>query len=201
MSVDPDNAGPPVHALRDPLRIFYVDDDPILREFAVMNLTTDQAVLETAADGAEALAKIEGARPDIVLLDLEMPRLDGFETLRRLRADPRHRELPVIVVTSREDIDAIERAFGAGATSFAVKPMNWRLLSHQIRYTHRSALNERRLAEGRADAASRLTRLAAEGAQFISQALARDPDLRAAALGFARAADAALNLDAASKAA
>jgi DNA-binding response OmpR family regulator len=174
------------------MRILFVDDDPILREFAVVNLTTDTARVDVAADGEGALAAIAAAPPDIVLLDLDMPESDGLAVLARLRADPRWRDLPVVVVTGREDVDAVERAFGAGATSFVVKPLNWRLLAQHLRYAYRSAANERAMAEGQAAAAGQLARLAAEGAQFIAAALAREPELRGAAMPFARAADAAL---------
>ena len=201
MSVEPEAAGPFFYVLRDAVRILYADDDPILREFALVNLSTEHAVLDTAADGAEALAKIEAQAPDIMLMDLEMPVMDGWETLRRLRANPKTRDLPVIVVTGREDVEAVDRAFSAGATSFVVKPLNWRLLSHQLRYVHRGAVAEREMAEARLAATAQLARLAAEGAQFIQRALARDPSLRAAALSFAKAADAALNADEPSKAA
>jgi DNA-binding response OmpR family regulator len=195
MAVHPDDAGPFFYVLSETMRILFVDDDPILREFAVVNLATEHASVETAADGAEALATIRRAAPDIVLLDLETPNLDGFAVLKALRAAPEHRELPVIVVTGREDVDAVDRAFAAGATSFVVKPLNWRLLSHQLRYVHRTALNEREMAIGRAAAAAMLTRLAAEGAQFVAMAMARDPSLKAAAVSFAKAADAALKHD------
>lgn len=201
MAVHPDKSGPFYDVLQDPMRILFVDDDPILREFAQVNLSTEQASVDLAANGAQALEAIAAAAPDIVLLDLEMPELDGFEVLARLRADPRWQALPVIVVTGREDVDAVDRAFGAGATSFVVKPLNWRLLSQQLRYTHRTALNAQSLAEGHALAADRLARLAAEGAQFIAAALAREPALRSAAVAFARAADAALKPDEAARAA
>jgi CheY-like chemotaxis protein len=193
MAAHPDSAGPFFYVLREPMRILFADDDPILREFAVVNLTTEHATVETAGDGAAALARIEAEAPDILLMDLEMPGMDGFEALRRLRAQPRFRDLPVIVVTGREDVDAVDRAFEAGATSFVVKPLNWRLLSHQLRYVHRTARGEREVAAAHAAATAQLARLAAEGAQFIARALARDPGLRPAAVSFARAADAALN--------
>jgi DNA-binding response OmpR family regulator len=190
MAVDPDSDGRIFHVLQETMRILFVDGDPILREFAVVNLTSQHVTVETAPDGAAALAQIEAAAPDIVLLDLEMPTVDGFEALRRLRADPSLRDLPVVVVTGREDIDAVARAFEAGAASFVVKPLNWRLLGHQLRYVRRGAAKDRAAAEDRAQ--GRLARLAAEGAQFISQALTRDPGLRPAAVAFARAANAAL---------
>ena len=180
MAVHPDNAGPFFYVLREAVRILFVDDDPILREFAVVNLASEHAVVDTAKDGVAALAAIEANTPDIVLLDLEMPTLDGFGVLKALRADARWRDLPVIVVTGREDVEAVDRAFGAGATSFVVKPLNWRLLSHQLRYVHRMATNERLLSESREAMATQLMRLASHGAHFIAQALARDPSLRPA---------------------
>jgi DNA-binding response OmpR family regulator len=192
MAVHPDDAGPFFYVLSETMRILFVDDDPILREFAVVNLATEHASVETAPDGAEALSAIAAKAPDIVLLDLEMPSVDGFQVLKTLRASPEHRDLPVIVVTGREDVDAVDRAFAAGATSFVVKPLNWRLLSHQLRYVHRTAMNERQMAASRAEATGMLTRLAAEGAQFVAMAMARDPSLRGAAVSFAKAADAAL---------
>ena len=192
MAAHPDNAGPFFYVLQDVRRILFVDDDPILREFAVVNLSTDQATVETAQDGVAALEAIEAAAPDIVLLDLEMPNLDGFEVLRRLRADPRHQHLPIVVVTGREDVDAVDQAFEAGATSFVVKPLNWRLLSHQLRYVHRAARHERQLAEREHEVVEQLQDLAAEGARFIAEALPQNPGLRAQAVSFAKAADEAL---------
>jgi DNA-binding response OmpR family regulator len=192
MAVHPDKAGPFFYVLQDVRRILFVDDDPILREFAVVNLSTDQATIETAPDGVAALEAIEAATPDIVLLDLEMPNLDGFEVLRRVRADPRHQYLPIVVVTGREDVEAVDQAFQAGATSFVVKPLNWRLLSHQLRYVHRAARNERRLAEREGEVRERLQELASEGARFIAEALPQNPGLRPQAVSFAKAADEAL---------
>lgn len=195
MSVNPDNAGPFFYVLREAIRILYVDDDPILREFAVVNLATERASVETAADGRAALAAISGEPPDLVLLDLDMPEMDGFQVLESLRADPRFRELPVIVVTGREDVEAVDRAFAVGATSFVVKPLNWRLLSHQLRYVHRSAMNEKTLSAERANAQAMVARLAAHGTRFVATALARDPALKPAAVAFARTVDAALRTD------
>jgi DNA-binding response OmpR family regulator len=192
MAAPPDTAGSFYYVLQDTMRILFVDDDPILREFACVNLATEKATIDTAPDGEAALTAIRANRPDIVLLDLEMPILDGFGVLNALRADPRTRQLPVIVVTGREDIEAVDRAFEAGATSFVVKPLNWRLLSHQVRYVHRTALHDQHTAEQRSATAEQLFALAREGAQFIAEALAVDPSLRPAAVSFAKAADAAL---------
>jgi signal transduction histidine kinase len=132
-------------ARQEPLNLLFVDDDAILREFALENLGVHWSDMSVAADGVEALASIRSSTPDIVLLDLEMPRIDGFGVLRALRADHATRSLPVIVITGRADEHSIERAFSAGATSFLVKPINWRLLVHQIRYVNRAAQNEQSL--------------------------------------------------------
>jgi DNA-binding response OmpR family regulator len=193
MAVDTDSACPSAHVPSAPVRILFVDDDPILREFAIANLASDETLIEAAADGAATLAAVEADPPDMLVLDLELPDVDGFHVLRSLRADPAFRGLPIIVVTGREDVDGVERAFEAGATSFAVKPLNWRLLAQQLRYVYRTAINEKDLFEGRAATARQLMRLAAEGAQFITQALNCEPNLKDAAVSFAKAADEALN--------
>jgi CheY-like chemotaxis protein len=192
MPVHPDEAEPFFYVRQEDLRILFVDDDPILREFAMVNLASDRATVETAPDGAAALAAIEAAAPDILLLDLEMPELDGLEVLRRLKADPRHGALPVVVVAGREDIEAVDRAFAAGATSFVVKPLNWRLIAHQLRYVHRTAQLQRLAADREGQAVRQLQEVAAEAAKFLALALAHEPDLKPAAAAFAKAAETAL---------
>jgi len=159
------------HVLQDELRVLFVDDDPILREFALVHLSTDKAEVKAVGDGDEALALLADWPADIVLLDLEMPRLDGFEVLRRLAESGRLRDLPVIVVTGREDIAAIDRAYAAGATSFVPKPLNWRLLSYQIRYVRRAYETERgsRAALNASDA--KLAGLARQTSRLLSCAL------------------------------
>jgi DNA-binding response OmpR family regulator len=180
------------------LRLLFVDDDPILREFAAVHLATENSSIDTAADGEEGLARIAEQMPDLVLLDLEMPRIDGFEVLRRLRADPATEHLPVIVVTGREDTGAIDRAFDAGATSFVAKPINWRLLSYQVRYVHRTCANEAelleervRISQARQQAEAGLREVAREGSRFLAAALRTSPDLREAAADFAAAVETA----------
>lgn len=123
-------------------RLLFVDDDPILREFAQVNLATATAEVDVAEDGVAALELLQRCRYDLLLVDLEMPRLDGFGLLEMLRANPATAHLPVIVETGREDVEAIDRAFRTGATAFVTKPLNWRLLSYQIKFTLRAARAE-----------------------------------------------------------
>ncbi len=137
------------YVLQDEARILFVDDDPILRAFAQVNLATPTTEVDLAADGAAALESLKTGRYDLVLLDLEMPGIDGFEVLTRIRSDPSLKDLAVIVQTGREDVEAIDRCFHLGATSFVMKPLNWRLLAYQIRYVLRA---EREASSGRAAA-------------------------------------------------
>ncbi|HEX7761876.1 MAG TPA: response regulator [Caulobacteraceae bacterium] len=197
MSSPPDKDGTFFYVLQDALKIIFVDDDPILREFAVVNLTTEHATVATASDGEEALKVVEAFQPDVMLLDLEMPHMDGFEVLDRLRASETWRRLPVIVATGREDVGAVDRAFQAGATSFVVKPMNWRLLSYQIRYVQRAAVSQAQLLAvhqaSASDTEQQLQRLARESSRFLTAALTQEPSLRPLAAQFARIADEVLS--------
>jgi PleD family two-component response regulator len=80
-----------------------------------------------------------------------MPGMDGFTVLKRMRDDAALRHVPVVVQTGREDVEAIDRCFHLGAASFVMKPLNWRLLTYQIRYVLRA---ERRATTERAVAAA-----------------------------------------------
>jgi CheY-like chemotaxis protein len=180
------------YVLKDALRILLVDDDPILREFAIVHLSSESAQLQTAADGVEALEALARTPADIVLLDLEMPNMDGFEVLRRMQENPRTADIPVIVVTGREDVGAIDRAFEAGATSFVVKPINWRLLSYQIRFVRRAWKTQNHLTRAHREARTgsqlvgdALGDMARETAQFVDVAVAAAPQLREAAGAYA----------------
>jgi len=141
------DAGEFFYVLDEPLHLLFVDDDPILREFAQVHLASEKGRVSVAADGEEALTHIRSEGCDLVLLDLEMPRLDGFQVLDALRADESTARLPVIVITGREDVVAIDRAFEKGASSFIVKPINWRLLNYQIRFVDRAHRAERQLLD------------------------------------------------------
>ena len=90
-------------------------------------------------NGTDALAAALKQDVAIVLLDVDMPGLDGNEVCRRLRADPRFRSVPVVMVTGHQDSDAIRCAFEAGATDFISKPVNWALLPRRLEYILRNA--------------------------------------------------------------
>lgn len=123
-------------------RLLVVDDDPILREFAASNLATPKVEVEVAGNGDEAWHRLAKGNFDIALIDLDMPVMDGFELIGLVRADERLKHLPLVIATGREDMGAVDRAYAAGATSFVVKPLNWRLVSHQLSYVLRASRNE-----------------------------------------------------------
>ncbi|KAA2236670.1 ATP-binding response regulator [Salinarimonas soli] len=132
-----------VYLFDRPTRVLVADDDPIMREFAIAQLAHPGGTIVTAADGEEAWAILEREPAfDLVLSDLEMPVLNGFGLVERIRTSERHAHLPVVVITSRDDMFAIDRAYEVGATSFAVKPVNWRLLAYQLRYVLRGSRME-----------------------------------------------------------
>ena len=133
---------PWTYVLDEPLRILVVDDDPILREFSSVYLSTPSATIETACDGIAARMLLGQADYDLLLLDIEMPNLDGLSLLEEIRSDERLSHLPVIMLTGHDDIASIDRAYQSGANSFATKPVNWRQLSYQIRYVIRTSRTE-----------------------------------------------------------
>lgn len=126
------------HVLNEPLRLLVVDDDPIQREFATVYLATPTAEIVTAPTADRALMRMRNEKFDLVIADVEMPGMNGIDMVKAMRADRTLFHMPIIMVTSHEDIATIDAAYNAGATSFATKPVNWRLLSYQIRYVLRA---------------------------------------------------------------
>jgi diguanylate cyclase len=96
-------------------------------------------------NGSAALEAALGREAAIVLLDVDMPGMDGYEVCRRLRAEPRFASIPIVMVTGHEDSAAIGRAFDAGATDFISKPVNWALLPRRLAYILRNAAAAERI--------------------------------------------------------
>jgi signal transduction histidine kinase len=103
--------------------ILIVDDTPANLSVLVDTLSESGYKLMVAEDGEDALAQTAHTQPDLVLLDVMMPGLDGFETCRRLKAQPGTREVPVIFMTALTDTAEKVRAFGAGAVDYITKPI------------------------------------------------------------------------------
>ena len=120
-------------------RLLLVDDDVILRGMATQTLR--HAGFEvTAVDSGEEGLRIFATEPiDLVLLDVMMPGLDGFEVCARLRATPRGAQTPILMLTGLNDSESVDAAFRCGATDFVTKPINWTLLGHRVRYSLRAS--------------------------------------------------------------
>ena len=115
-------------------RILVVDDNRVNRHLLVAVLQRGGfSNVGMAEDGIDALAKIEESAPDLILLDLMMPKMDGFEMCRLVRTDPARRDLPILVQSSLSGSDDRKRAFTAGATDFVTKPINATELLSRVR--------------------------------------------------------------------
>ena len=103
--------------------ILVVDDDPTLRVLVRATLEKSGFRVEEAEDGEEALRKFIKFQPAAILMDVEMPKLGGYEACKRIREDAIGAHIPILMVTGLEDLDSINRAYAAGATDFLAKPI------------------------------------------------------------------------------
>jgi DNA-binding response OmpR family regulator len=133
------------YVLTEDMALLAVDDDPIQREFCSVYLSTPTVAVETADCAEAGMALLaQGKRYAAALVDVDMPGMSGIEMVRVMRADPSLDNMPIMVITGREDMVSIDQAYEAGATAFMCKPVNWRLLAHQIRFmvrAHRALAN------------------------------------------------------------
>lgn len=149
-----------IKAEEQPL-ILVADDDEMQRFLMGESLEAEGFRVELVADGAAAVDRSEALRPDVVLLDVVMPGMDGYAACAALRAHPGGDQLPIVMVTGQDDLDSIARAYDAGATDFIAKPLNWTLLRHRIRYVCRagSTLKQLKASEARLAEAQRIAQL------------------------------------------
>ena len=116
-----------------------VDDDITLRVLAREALEQAGCRVEDAASGQEAIEAFQRETPDIVLLDVVMPGMDGFATCAALRKLPGGAAVPILIMTGLDDVKSIATAYDAGATDFVTKPWNALVLSHRVRYMLRAS--------------------------------------------------------------
>ena len=131
-------------AVRDKPRVVIADDDRTIRLLARVAMEGAGFDVIEAADGREALEAIQSGLPDLMLLDVTMPVMDGYAACSALRRLPDGERLPVIIITGLDDPESINQAYDAGATDFVTKPINWGVLRHRVRYIMRAsrALND-----------------------------------------------------------
>ena len=114
--------------------ILVVDDDEFTLNLLKKMLTVEGYAVCGATSGEDALASVAEQLPDLILLDVMMPGIDGFEVTRRLKADPRSRSVPIILVTSLEDFNSCLKGLEAGAEEFVSKPVGISDLQMRVKY-------------------------------------------------------------------
>ncbi len=130
--------------------ILTIDDDDMIRLMLKDILSREGFEILGAASGQAGLEILMEQRPDLVLLDVMMPEMDGFACLEALRAIPCNSLLPIVMLTGVDDVESIHRSFSLGATDFIVKPINWTTLPYRLRYILRTSEALRNLARSEA---------------------------------------------------
>ena len=105
-------------------KILLVDDSTTMIMMERMALAGTGYQLLAARDGEEAVKTARDQKPDLILLDVVMPKMDGFEVCRRLRAEDPTRDIPIIMVSTRGEEGNIEKGFDSGCTDYVLKPLN-----------------------------------------------------------------------------
>jgi two-component system response regulator MprA len=113
--------------------LLIVDDSPLIRRMVKDALEADFDAVVEAADGVEGVEALSQGAPSLVLLDIEMPRLNGFDACRQMRAQTAMTEVPIVMLTSRDGEADVKAAFAAGATDYLVKPFAPGLLRARLR--------------------------------------------------------------------
>jgi len=152
---------PVVFPREAPSRVLIVEDDPMTRLIMQEKLRQANFMVCEAEDGLAALSAFQDFSPDIVLMDVLMPRMDGITTCSHLRKLPGGKNVPVIMITGLGDLDSIRSAYEVGATDFITKPIQWLILEQRLHYMVRAGRITRELArsEMRLTEAQRIARL------------------------------------------
>ena len=131
--IQPTTAGQPA-VTHEQFNILIADDRPDNLHLLATRLSNEGYAFITAADGEETLQKLRAATPDLLLLDVNMPKKDGFEVLKEMRADPLIAHIPVIVITAaRIEPKDVRFGLGLGADDYITKPFDWRELAARVR--------------------------------------------------------------------
>jgi twitching motility two-component system response regulator PilH len=114
-------------------KVLVVDDSPVARMMAVTLLKRHPVEVITANNGAEAVTKASAELPDLILMDLMMPEMNGFEAVRVLRSREPTEKIPIVMVTSKGEEDRVQAGYAAGATDYVTKPIDAMILATKIR--------------------------------------------------------------------
>ncbi|RVU23324.1 response regulator transcription factor [Sandaracinomonas limnophila] len=113
-------------------KILLVDDDPDILELLEYNLAKENYILETAGDGVEALEKVKVFKPNLIIMDVMMPKMDGIETSRKIKAIAEFKNIMILFLTARGEEYTEVAAFDAGAHDYIIKPIKPRALVSRI---------------------------------------------------------------------
>ncbi len=114
-------------------RVLVVDDNDVIRDLIRVNLELEGFEVVTAVDGQDALEKIHDVDPDVMTIDVVMPRLNGFDTVSRLRADPRRSTLKIAMVTACAQESDLRRGRAVGVDAYVTKPFDPETLVRTVR--------------------------------------------------------------------
>ncbi|MEO0574613.1 MAG: EAL domain-containing protein [Pseudomonadota bacterium] len=134
---------------RPPL-VLIVDDEATIRLMTRRFLEHADFMVVDAASGEAAQKQVQRIEPDVILLDVDMPGMDGYELTRWIRSQTKTRYTPIVMITGREDPESVNAAYEVGATDFIVKPIAWPVLSHRVRYILRGSETQLALRESHA---------------------------------------------------
>ncbi|MBF0584921.1 MAG: response regulator, partial [Magnetococcales bacterium] len=150
-------------------RILVVDDSRSARELIRLFLEKNGYAVTTAADGKEAVRKFREEAIDLVLMDANMPVVDGYRACAEIRRSPNGTDVSIIMITGQDDDASVEKAFDAGAEEYITKPIHWIVLQKRIDLSLNNRFAQEAVAEGRARMEA-IVNTAADGIIVINQA-------------------------------
>lgn len=124
-------------------RVLVVDDDPMVTRLVRINLELENFEVEEAWDARTAMRMMRENRPDLLVLDIMMPQMDGWEILKMIREDDQLQDLPVVVLTAKVQEEDIARGWRMGADGYIVKPFNPVILADSLRKVLEASPDER----------------------------------------------------------
>jgi len=112
--------------------VLIADDSPTIRKFVAFSLTMQGLEVISAVDGMEALEKIPEQKIDLLITDLNMPNMDGFELIKAVRLADEYKDLPIIILSSLSSSEEIEKGMSCGANSYLVKPFDPKRIQYEV---------------------------------------------------------------------
>ncbi|MGY0627400.1 MAG: response regulator, partial [Paraglaciecola chathamensis] len=121
------------------VKILVCDDDLTARILMKETLASDSIEVIEAENGQRAIEQFEKHSPALLLLDVSMPKMNGFEVCEHIRGHEKGKHIPVIMVTGSDDLESIHKSYAVGATDFIAKPIKWPILGERVKYILRAS--------------------------------------------------------------